>query len=111
MAFVRWSVRLGHRVFTHRRFDRPTIARAVETFRHFRALLERYNVREYRAVATSAVREATNRDALLRRILRETGIQLEVLVPPGGPRLVRGAVLVLLAGGIAPLLILAGGGG
>ncbi len=50
LASERWPVRLGHRVFTHRRFDRPTIARAVETFRHFRALLERYNVREYRAV-------------------------------------------------------------
>ena len=111
LASERWPVRLGHRVFTHRRFDRPTIARAVETFRHFRALLERYNVREYRAVATSAVREATNRDALLRRILRETGIRLEVIDSTEESRLVRSAVLEALAGRIAPRLILDLGGG
>jgi len=65
LASARWSVRLGHNVFTRKRLDPRTMERAVEAFRHFRSLLDRYEVDEYSAVATSAMREAANRDALL----------------------------------------------
>ncbi len=73
LANARWAVRLGHGVFTKRRMDSRTMSRAVETFVQFRNMLDRYGVAEYSAVATSAVREAANRDALVSRILREEG--------------------------------------
>ncbi len=76
LANARWTVRLGHGVFTKRRLDSRTMSRAVETFVQFRNMLDRYGVAEYSAVATSAVREAANRDALVSRILREAGIEL-----------------------------------
>jgi len=56
----RWPVRLGHNVFTHRKLDARTIVRAVKTFRHFRAMMRQHKIQTYRAVATSAVREAQN---------------------------------------------------
>ncbi|MFQ9797824.1 MAG: hypothetical protein ACLR23_01695 [Clostridia bacterium] len=45
----------------------------------FRQLLRDYHVRVFRAVATSAVREAKNRDYVLDQIQVRTGIGLEVL--------------------------------
>ena len=107
----RCPVRLGHYVFTQRRFDRLTLARTAQAFRHFRGLLDRYDVREYRAVATSAVREAANRDTLIRRIYRQTGIRLEVISAAEEARLVRSAVLGSLPEGVSPELILDLGGG
>ena len=68
----RFPVRLGHRVFLEHRLDPPTIARAAEAFRHFRRLLDRYQVKSYRAVATSAafVWGAPWRQGEVRRVLR-----------------------------------------
>ncbi len=87
------------------------MARAVETFRHFLRLLRRYDVKEYRAVATSAVREAQNRDQLIRRIHRATGIRLEVIDSDEESRLVRSAVLGALGKRVWPRAILDLGGG
>ena len=47
---------------------------------NFANLLDRYNVAEYYAVATSAVREAANRDALISAAsMREAGIELTAI--------------------------------
>ncbi|HUK32071.1 MAG TPA: Ppx/GppA phosphatase family protein [Candidatus Acidoferrum sp.] len=110
IATERWPVRLGHNVFTKRRLAPRTIARAVQTFRHFRATLKRYDVKLYRAVATSAVREAENRDVLRERILKETGIRLEVIDASEEARLVLEAVHGVL-GPFAPRLVVDLGGG
>jgi exopolyphosphatase/guanosine-5'-triphosphate,3'-diphosphate pyrophosphatase len=106
----RWAVRLGHNVFTKRKLDSRTITKAVKTFRHFRTILRRYNVHLYRAVATSAVREAENRDVLLNRILRQTGIRLESIDSAEEARLVLRAVRAAL-GPLEPRLVVDLGGG
>ena len=111
LASARWSVRLGHNVFTRKRLDPRTMSRAVEAFLHFRNLLDRYEVDEYSAVATSAMREAVNRDALISRIYRETGIELVAISAAEEARLVREAVFAVSVGRFAPRLILDLGGG
>ena len=107
----RGAVRLGHRVFLEHRLDSSNIARAVETFRRFRRLLDRFQVRTYRAVATSAVREARNRKILLERIRRASGLRLEVIGSAEEARLVRHAVVKALNEGHPPRLIFDLGGG
>ena len=111
LANARWTVRLGHGVFTRRRLDSRTMSRAVETFVQFRNMLDRYGVAEYSAVATSAVREAANRDALISRILREAGIELTAISPAEEARLVREAVFAAAGGRFAPRAIIDLGGG
>jgi len=106
----RWPVRLGHNVFTHRKLDARTIVRAVRTFRHFRAMMRQHNIQTYRAVATSAVREAQNRDVLIQRIFRQTGIRLEAIDAGEEARLVLRAVRATL-GSIEPRLVVDLGGG
>ena len=107
----RAPVRLGHRVFLERRFDQATIGRAVEAFRHFRRVLDHYEVKAYRAVATSAAREARNRQLLVRRVARAAGIRLEVIGSGEEARLVRHAVAHALGERMAPRLIFDLGGG
>jgi len=111
LASARWPVRLGHSVFTRKRLDGRTMSRAVETFVHFRNLLNRYEVDEYSAVATSAVREAANSDAFVSRVQREAGIELTVISAAEEARLVREAVFSVSVGRFSPRLILDLGGG
>ena len=107
----RCAVRLGHNVFVRGSFDRQTMRRAVKVFAHFRALLERYHVSSYRAVATSAAREARNRRLLVDRIFAKTGIALEVIDGQEEARLEVLAVLSAMAPRAAPRLVLDLGGG
>src|SRR5271170_1044180 len=98
LATERAPVRLGHSAFTRHHIDDETIERAVKAFRAFRELMDLYRVEGWRAVATSACREAHNRRVLIRRIERKTGIRLEVISGQEEARLVRGAVLASCAG-------------
>lgn len=107
----RYPLRLGHSVFVKHRFEPKTIKRGVEAFRHFRRLLDRYGVTRYRAVATSATREARNRKEFLERIRRETRITVDVIGSAEEARLVRSAVQKVLGADLAPRLILDLGGG
>ena len=107
----RYPVRLGHLAFTRNAFDKKTVSRAVKAFRHFREVMDHFGVESYRAVATSAAREARNRRLLLNRIHRKAGIQLEVINSGEEARLVRAAVLHALRGRLSPRAILDLGGG
>ncbi len=107
----RWPVRLGHQVFTRKRFGPRTLGQAVEAFQHFRELFDRYEVDAYRTVATSATRESANRQTLLERVRREADIRLDVVSGEEEARLTRIAVQQALAGEAEPGLIVDIGGG
>jgi exopolyphosphatase/guanosine-5'-triphosphate,3'-diphosphate pyrophosphatase len=107
----RASVRLGHNAFTRRLLDRGTIARATRAFRHFRTQMDHYHVSAYRAVATSAGREARNCRRLMDRIQKKTGIELEVISSEEEARLVCSAVRRALGNQLQPRLIFDLGGG
>ncbi len=107
----RAAVRLGHNAFTHRVLDEDTISRASRAFRHFRDQMDRYQVSAYRAVATSAAREARNHRRLMDRIRRKAGIELEVISSEEEARLVCSAVHWALGDRIQPRLIFDLGGG
>ncbi len=89
---LREPIRLGHRVFTDGDLDDETMARAVAAFRLFRREIDRLGVERFRAVATSATREASNRDRFLDRIHAESGIALEPISGDEEARLVHRAV-------------------
>ena len=76
----RVPVRLGHHAFTRGELDPETIDRAVAAFVHFRELFDQHGVSIYRAVATSAVRSASNRDVLLHRLAQPDDIGVESIV-------------------------------
>ena len=111
LASARWPVRLWHGAFTRKQLDPRTVRRAVDVFCKFRNLLDRYNVSKYYAVATSAVREAGNRDALISRVARDAGIELAAIDAREEARLARVAVFSAATSEFAPRAIVDLGGG
>lgn len=107
----RVPVRLGRGTFTRGELDAGTVDQAVAAFSRFRALFDRHGVSRYRAVATSAVRSAHNRDAFQHRLYHEAGIELEVIDGDEEARLVRKAVLHAFADRPVPRLVMDLGGG
>src|SRR6185312_1329285 len=108
----RVPVRLGSGAFTRGELDPKVIDDAVAAFVRFRQRFDHHGVSIYRAVATSAVRTASNRDVLLHRLYHEAGIELEAIEGEEEARLVRKAVIQALAPhGGAPRAILDLGGG
>lgn len=75
----REAVRLGHDVFTKGRVGPAIQRRALQAFRRFREIIDRNRVESVRAVATSALREARNRESFLREVRKCSGIRLEVI--------------------------------
>jgi exopolyphosphatase / guanosine-5'-triphosphate,3'-diphosphate pyrophosphatase len=99
----RVAVRLGRGAFTTGELDSATIDEAVVAFRRFRERFDHFGVTSYRAVATSAVRDARNRDVLLHRLYAEAGIELEIIDGNEEARLVRKAVSSAFVGKATPI--------
>ena len=107
----RYSLRLGEGVFVRHRFSEELFKKGVKAFRHFREVMDEFGVTKYRAVATSASREARNRDAFLKAIKQKTGIALEVISAPEESRLGREAVVAAMGPESPPRCIVDLGGG
>jgi exopolyphosphatase/guanosine-5'-triphosphate,3'-diphosphate pyrophosphatase len=73
------AVALGKDAFTGGRLGASSIEAALKALEGFRRIMDSYGVVRYRAVATSAVREAVNRDTFLDRVRLRTGIAVEVI--------------------------------
>ena len=72
-------VSFGKDVFTSGRLSHASIRQGIEILDHFKTVLESYGVRRMQAVATSAVREAANRDNFIDQVFIRTGIDVEVI--------------------------------
>ncbi len=93
---LRLPVRLGEDVFSTGRLQEKTMRRATEAFQDFQRLARDSEVTGLRAIATSAMREAVNRDILLDRIFQSSGIQVEVISAAEEARLIHLAVDAVL---------------
>jgi exopolyphosphatase/guanosine-5'-triphosphate,3'-diphosphate pyrophosphatase len=97
LATLRAPVRLGSEVFQSGRLAPASIGQACDALREFRQEMDRWKVDDYRAIATSAVREAKNGATLVERARREAGIELETIEGIEEARLVQLAVTRRLA--------------
>jgi len=94
------SLALGRDTFTRDSIETSTIEQCVRILRRFQQVLREYGVTQpgqVRAIATSAVREAINRDVFLDRILIATGIPIEIIDEAEVSRLTYHAVRPVLA--------------
>jgi exopolyphosphatase/guanosine-5'-triphosphate,3'-diphosphate pyrophosphatase len=92
VATVRAPVRLGTEVFLSGRLTPGSIGQACDALRNFRAEMDRAKVDAYRAIATSAVREAKNGATLVERARREAGVEVETIEGIEEARLIQLAV-------------------
>jgi exopolyphosphatase / guanosine-5'-triphosphate,3'-diphosphate pyrophosphatase len=89
---IRIPVRLGQDVFTNETLQETTIDRTVEAFKQFQRICDDFGVFRIKAAGTSAVREAKNRNVLIKRIYEETAIELEVISGEEEARLIHLAI-------------------
>lgn len=78
-ALIRVPVRLGEDSFTVGEISEHNVARMVKTMLAFKLLMDVAGVQNYRACATSAMREANNGNEVINLIAEKSGIQIEVI--------------------------------
>ncbi len=71
-------VPLGSNVFQRGRIGNQSIRSLCEILGKFREKMEEYDVKLYKAIATSAVREAANAEIFIERIRHETGLGISI---------------------------------
>lgn len=92
------GVQLGREAFTDGHLSQETIRAACEALRDFKKVMDSYGVSRYRAVATSAVRESSNSETFLDRLLMSTGLDVEMIDGPEENRLTLSSVMDTLRG-------------
>ena len=107
----RVALRLGTEAFRDGALSEATLGAALAALRGFRRRMDALGIVEYRAVATSAVREARNGSELARRAWSEAGLRLEVIDAAEEARLVWAAVRPRVEIGDAAALLVDLGGG
>ncbi|MGE3154486.1 MAG: exopolyphosphatase [Nitrospiraceae bacterium] len=104
-------LRLGQGVDETRRLAAEAMARVVETLKEWSRVVEMYRPDAVTAVATSAVRDAANRDEFLDLAKKEAGFEVELI---SGEEEARRTMLGIRSGlppGVADMLALDIGGG
>jgi exopolyphosphatase/guanosine-5'-triphosphate,3'-diphosphate pyrophosphatase len=94
IASAKEVVRLGRSAARDERLSAAAMDRAINCLKRFRRLAESHGARELIAVATSAVREATNGDQFLARAIEEAGVEIDLLSGIEEARLIALAVSV-----------------
>ncbi len=94
------DVHLGHDTFTKGYIENEKIETCIQTLKNFLKILQQYQITQddrIRAVATSSVREAANRNDFLDRIYIATGINIHIAEEAEVNRYTYMAVYPLLA--------------
>ncbi len=76
---VRIPLRLGFDVFEKGEIGDERVEMLIQTMKAYRHLMKVYEVNDFRACATSAMRDAKNGKAIIKKVKEETGITIEIL--------------------------------
>lgn len=103
-------VRLGKSSSDMKYISADAMERAVNTLKRFKIICDSFSA-EIRAVATSATREALNRDEFINRVFEKTGISIEVVSGVEEARLIYLGVLQAISVFESRILLIDIGGG
>lgn len=79
LQLLRFPLRLGKDVFTHGEITPGTQERFITLMSAFKHLIDLYEVQDYYAVATSAMREASNGVVIQKQISEEVGLKINII--------------------------------
>jgi len=79
VSMIRLPIRLGQEVFINGTLSKETATRFTEGMQAYKHLLKVHRVQDYRAVATSAMREALNGAELVKKVHESTGIDIQII--------------------------------
>ena len=78
-SLIRVPIRLGEDVFVGGKISKDNYLRMEDSMMAFKLLMKTHNIIKYRACATSAMREAENGSEVAKKILKKTGISVEII--------------------------------
>lgn len=70
---------IGKDTFANDRISQETINKSVAILEKYKEKLKEYSITDFKVIATTAVREAENRDIFVDTIQRRTGLNVEIL--------------------------------
>lgn len=79
LEYIREPVRLGRDAFRDHRIRDEVLTEAVEVIARFRKAMDALEIRGYRAVATSAVRDSHNGGDFVSRVWETSGVRIETI--------------------------------
>ncbi|MBI5056565.1 MAG: Ppx/GppA family phosphatase [Nitrospirae bacterium] len=102
--------RLGEGLHKNKRLNKQAMARGLKALRKFSDALSEYNVTETSAFATSALREAKNRNDFLIKVKEATGLDINIISGEEEARITASGMLTDIVIPKAALLVDIGGG-
>lgn len=79
VMYMRVPLRLGSDVFTLGKISKQRVSMMKHMLKAFRQIMKLNLVDDYRACATSAMRDAENGKQVLRKLRKDTGIDIEII--------------------------------
>lgn len=79
LMLLRVPLRLGFDIFKNGELSDKKAEKLRRLMKAYRQMMKLYDVADYRACATSAMRDAANGPDIIRRVLKETGINIEII--------------------------------
>jgi exopolyphosphatase/guanosine-5'-triphosphate,3'-diphosphate pyrophosphatase len=76
---IRMPIRLGEDVFLYGKISEEKANKLITALKGFSELIKAYGVVAHRAVATSAMRDASNGVEIIEKIKLETGLSVEII--------------------------------
>ena len=73
------STKLGEGMYSNMCFTDEAIKRGLDAFSEYAKILEKYNVKKYRAIATASCRMASNGMEFVENVNKQTGIKIDVI--------------------------------
>jgi exopolyphosphatase/guanosine-5'-triphosphate,3'-diphosphate pyrophosphatase len=111
VSYTRIPLRLGEDVFGSGIISKKKSIEFVKTIQAFRLISEIFEVKELRACATSAMREAKNGEKIKELILQETGVEIETISGDEEAELIFGTFALFKINIEIPYIVIDVGGG
>tara|TARA_B100000749_G_scaffold280897_1_gene280739 strand:- start:15166 stop:16119 length:954 start_codon:yes stop_codon:yes gene_type:complete len=108
---IRTPIRLGSDCFSQGSISEKTTKKLYQALQHYKSIIDDNGVEDYRAVATSALREASNSEEVLRVVEEQSGIKIHLIDGITEGKLIQKAVLTEMDIWRKPHLIMDIGGG
>lgn len=96
VEYVRFPLRLGHDVFTYGHLTPESEDRTTRLMECYKLLMQLHEVEGYMACATSAMRESSNGVEVTARILKKTGIRIQIIDGTKEAELINNVVVLAL---------------
>jgi len=110
-SLIRMPLRLGEDAFTKGKISEPRITKLIQTMLAFKYLMQVEDVVAYRACATSAMREAQNSKEVVKKVKKESGIEIEVIDGKAEAEIIYSNQIVEMIDDSSPYLYVDVGGG